>query len=315
MNTLVAFGSLLTCFLSPMGGLISLRPRVRATIMTTSELKRVLSLRTRGRRGRREGVTPRDLTKSVGFRRIGFECKAEREMLRSVSFAVGGNRGVTFIKRDNSKGAALSGLLLRLCRTRSNGVLVGSGGVRSVRVRALESGVTCVPRRAFLFDNSVFRGLALKLSSTAVSSVVRTSGGTRTRRFVGGLPLECRAELRRGKTGLSNNRERELTVTETVLGGPSVLVLSRTADGLSTVARETLSGAVDRFSGSIAAVFVTRELDAVGGYSGVCILRSKGVVRDNSRTSLATLNKGCTRLIGRRSLSAISIGTATWLQL
>lgn len=104
----------------------------------------------------------------------------------------------------------------------------------------------------------------------------------------------------RSNNGLDRKRGRLLYVTETVLAGPSVLVLSRTASSVSALARVHIRGTFTGVVGNGADFIITRELSAVGRDSIVLIVGSNGVVRRNARRRLLTGSKFCGGLCGDR---------------
>lgn len=117
---------------------------------------------------------------------------------------------------------------------------------------------------------------------------------------VRGLPLNVRAVVGSSLKGLSNNRGREVTLMERLLGSTGVVVFSRTATSMSPVAREVVRRAVMRLSVRSAMVIVARGLSVTGSTSGVCILGSNSVRRSNARAALLGRGNRCCGLMGRR---------------
>lgn len=102
--------------------------------------------------------------------------------------------------------------------------------------------------------------------------------------------------MKNTKKRLSNNRERHVSVTETVLGSTPVIVLSRTATCASPRGRTVLRGSVTGLMTKGALVMVTRELSAIGSDSRVFIMGSKGMATRNARRRLLISYPLCGRV-------------------
>lgn len=242
----------------------------------------------------------RGLRNSIIFRGIYFDCSNGGAILSSVSLCTGPNRGVTFINSANTNGAAVAGLLGHFCRVRGKGVHCSKVGVRGVYGNSLHSSLSVILRSARLFANAVRSGVHCNGLSTARRRIMGTTGLTGTSSFVAELPSNCSAIVANSNTGLDRKRERLVTVTETTITSPPILILSRTADSVSAHARRLVRGNVSGLVGNEAAFIVTRHLSAMHGTSTVVILRRNGVVRHNDRSSLVGRRKGCCRLCANR---------------
>ncbi len=236
---------------------------------------------------------------SVRFGSIAFGCISRASsVLSRLSLRVPTNGGVTLINRSNNNGAAVYSLVPHFCRVLSNSLAVSNISVHSVGLGSLHSRVNIIRRSICLFSNDIHRGVRCKGPKTDSRRVVGTTGVTNTSRFVDALPSNCSACINRHNIGLSNKRGRHVDVTHIFLGGPPVLLLSRTADTLSGRDRHLIRGSLRHLSGNHAALAVTRHLAAVGGTGGVVIFKGGNVVRANARSRLLTGGKACTRLCG-----------------
>lgn len=120
------------------------------------------------------------------------------------------------------------------------------------------------------------------------------------------------AGLGRRNDGFSNKRERELTVTETLLRGALVCIFSRMASGVSTRDRGSVVAIVRGVTGVGAIVLVSRELRGIMNDSGVLLLSGNGVRRDNARFRLVSLGGGCGLVCSARTRLRGCTGRRTW---
>lgn len=167
-------------------------------------------------------------------RSISFRCDSSRAAILSrMSVRVPTKGSITLINPSNNKGAAVYSLLPHFCSMANKHIAMSKRSVQSLALGDLEDRVNIIRRSICLFSNSVHSGVTCNGPSTARRRVVRTTGYTGVRSFVVRLPSRCSAFINRHNTELSNNRGRHVSVTHIFLGGPPVLVLSRTADTLS----------------------------------------------------------------------------------
>lgn len=245
----------------------------------------------------------RKVGSQVRFGSLSFDCSNGHRILGRIGLVIPGKRAVTLINRSNSNGSALISLLPHCRSIRLNRVAVSNIGVGGFHVRSLHTLVKGIGRRTVLFGSAFFGGVTFNIRGTAVRRIIRTTGVTGTRSFVVRARLNCRAGVNSHNNGLSNKRHRHVDVTHTVLGGPPVLVLSRTASTLSARDRQLIRRTLRQLVGAHAAVTVTRHLSAVGGTSRVYMLCRNRVIRHNGRRRLLRGGNCCGELGSVRSLS------------
>lgn len=207
---------------------------------------------------------------------------------------------MTLINRSKSKGDALISLLPHFCSISGKDVAVSKASIHSTALCSLHDLVKGIGRRTVLFGSAFFGGVSFKIRKTALRRIRRTTHVTGTRSFVVTDRSKCSAGVNSHNNGLSNKRHRHVDVTHTVLGGPPVLVLSRTASTLSARSRHLIRRTLRGLVHGHAAVIVTRQLSAVHGTSRVYIVRRKRVIRHKQRRRLVTLSKCCGELYSVR---------------
>ncbi len=133
--------------------------------------------------------------------------------------------------------------------------------------------------------------------------MVTTTADTRTSGFISAFSRNCSAVLARNNAGMSNKRGRHLYVTETLLGGPGILVLSSSASTISATARTRVHSTFESRLTSSAGVVVTREVSSIGSTSVVVIVGSNEVSNVNARRRLLRTGRTCHRVCCSRGSS------------
>lgn len=172
-----------------------------------------------------------------------------------VNFNVSGNRFIMVMNPDKTKGAAVLGVLNKVSATASNAVCISGMSVagfgRGRLAGCHHSSINFMFRFCGLINGlATVRGMRLTL---------RVSGGPLdTGSILGSIKLN--GELSGFPTRLSNNRRREISVTQTLTGGPGLLLYSRPANTLSCVANGSVLGLLRSayHRGKIAIVMVAR---------------------------------------------------------
>ncbi len=161
------------------------------------------------------------------FNRIG--------TIRSLDFRIHRNRLFTFLNMGNTNGSAAVGVVYNRLSGSDNDIIVSRG--------SLSGDLRLVGDRL----NMMFRGSILSVTlaicsglrdHTTLCNVVKSRFGTHLTRLTG--LLSFRGLLGQAMKGLSNNRQEEVSITETLLPGPGVLMLSRPAANLSPRAHGAL---------------------------------------------------------------------------
>lgn len=211
-------------------------------------------------------------------------CNPNLPTIGRTGLRVSGNRFIFMMKGDNSKGAALVGLLVGRLSSASNRVVMDKRHLRKVgreEMTGCHHGL-----------NMMFRSFHL------LGSEGMCRGMTFTREMIG-HPAEMvhghiPRMLRRIKltigcgsfpSRLSNKRRREITLTETLIGHPSVLLTSRPAKGLSPGASRRVVGLLRRVGSEKAAmIIIARGGSVMGSVHGhIIAVRRNSVVDSRGR--------------------------------
>lgn len=148
--------------------------------------------------------------------------------LHRLSVRVSSNRFLIFINPSNYNGAAALQLLTKLRPLADNRLCVNSHDIRflstgSQSVTVIFRSCTLCPRVA------ICRGVTFDLT-------LRNLNGNRVRRQIRQTTRRVKLSglLRHGPERLSKKRQRQITIYQTVIHGPTIFLVSRPLSGLST---------------------------------------------------------------------------------
>lgn len=192
-----------------------------------------------------------------------------------LSLAVGGNRFLALLNPSNYNGAAILHLVTNLRAISSKHVVLSGRSVARIPTRghcigAIFRDCTLFPRVA------IFRGITFKLhvrgapTTRVAPHIVRTLQVIRLRAFT-----------RHGPRRLSNNRRRHITVTHTIIGGPHLLLLSRSLSTLSCGLHGRVRGRLGtlRHGLNVAFIFIARSRRRTLAVSSEVIIVHRNHVR------------------------------------
>lgn len=173
-----------------------------------------------------------------------------------LGLSVGSKRFFAFLKPDKYNGAAALQVVTKFCCPAGNIIHFNSGSVAHMPPRG--EGANVIFRGCTLFPRvAIFRGITFKLEIEGLNSGRLGVGiGTMLR----GIELRRCTSHRIDR--LDKNRRRHITLTETLIVRPRVLLLSRPLDGLSTGLHSRVEDRVLELRGSC-------------GVAAVCIARSR----------------------------------------
>ncbi len=201
--------------------------------------------------------------------------------LRGMGFAMGRKRVITVLNPSKSKGSALVGILKYLSAPATNACRLTKRMISNIDRRTLSS----VHHHAikFIFRNfrllprlATLRGARLPL----ICQKVPTTRHQRT--TVSDLhQMKLRRQLRRQPSRLSNNRRRQITVTQTVINQPQLLLTSRPANGLSATSNHRIVALLHRLRTTNRAIIVVARSPTVKTtYPHQIVVRSNGLERN-----------------------------------
>lgn len=213
-----------------------------------------------------------------------------------VSIYFRGNRFYTIAKPDNSNGSAFVRVLSDLRCPASNRIVCSKGSLNGFS----SSRLSVLHHEEF---NFIFRscGLIRRLAKCrGVLLPMVLSGGGPSRRCLGSVvgALKVSGEVSRLPSTVDNNRRREVTVTHTLTGGPSVLFTSRPANGLSNGDNERILSLLDRATSgcNAALVLIARSLRITRRTREILAVRSNVVISSDGKVTTPIIGTSITRI-------------------
>lgn len=220
----------------------------------------------------------------LGVRGLAGICKAlpgRAETLGKVAFRIVPKRFLNVVKDDNSNGSALLGYVTAIVRPANKDVRIRNSALRSVGkgtlTRCHKGGINCLFRGFRLLSGLANeRGVLLPAS-------LRKMSRTRDERQLGRLTICLRvASILSGfPSGVSNNRHRHITTTETLVLRPRVVLTSRPANTLSSGGTGDLVRGLSNLGHSrrTAVLVMARSSGTTDFYGHVLFVRSNIVFR------------------------------------
>ncbi len=251
-------------------------------------------------------VLKRTVTGTLRVSGLGGTCNRNRaglSIVHGLGFSVRRKNFRSVVNPSNSNGDAFLRLITNLLTPSSNRVTITKRSLTN-----LGSGTLALFEHHRI--NLVFRSFGLVPALATRRGVTlplllsgdRTGCGTRMGRLVDLLKL--RTEEKRLPRGLSNNRERHITVTETLTKGPSVILTSRPSNGLSSPTSRTLYrlllGLGHRLNTSV--LLIDRSPVITTTASGMRVLHSNTFISTfRARNSTRAIVDRCLTTVGWRS--------------
>lgn len=232
-------------------------------------------------------------------------------MLGNVSLRVSGNRIMDVIKPDNTNGAALLRVVNALSGPSDNDVRMSNISIHDLDAGGLDSFHGRRLNFIFRFRRLLPRFATLRgvVVPTFVTKGNEGRTGRHTRRLLRFVNLD--SETDRGPTRLSNNRGRHMTITETLIGGPTIVLTSRPSKDLSagggTRLRRLFFSLESGFNRAFIVIARSRNLTSVASHAvrlGSKVVR--GAIRTKTTSDGRRATSGGGRISTRRPSSSVS---------
>ncbi len=225
----------------------------------------------------------------VRFRGICGACSTNDRTLRSIGLRVSSNRFTFVINTSNTKGDAFLGLVVQRRAPASNRIVIGGCHLSHLghgRIPCFHHAVNVIFRSFHLVGAvAICRGITFSLQIVNGNGQRVDHHIRRILRLVSLLNGDGHCP-----PTLSNNRRRHINLTQTLIGGPTLVVTSRPANGMSPRVSQSVIRLLARVGRQNAAILVIARRRSLMRRFGrqIVALRSNHVISSAGNTTRPT---------------------------
>lgn len=275
---LVAFGALMSSFLSPVSKLVGFAQKIQTL---KADMNRVDDIMKYGEdekysADREPQPMEQKLSGEVELRSISFGySRLEPPLIRDFSFRLESGRSIAFVGSSGSGKSTVAKVISGLYEPWGGQVLMDGVPMNRIPQQILNCSVATVSQNITLFSGTIRENLTLWNRSVLQQDMIRAAKDACIHDVISRLPGAYDFELAEGGSNLSGGQRQRLEIARALVTEPSILILDEATSALDPLVEKEIVDNIKRRG--CTCVIVAHRLSAIRDCDEIVVL-DRGVI-------------------------------------
>jgi ATP-binding cassette, subfamily B, bacterial len=304
LGTLVAFTTLQTRLLFPIGSLLGVQADVQTSMALFDRVFEYLDLPVEiEERDDPVVLDPREMRGEVEFRHVGFSYEPDGgRTLSDVSFVAEPGTKVAVVGETGSGKTTLGYLVARLYDVDQGAVLIDGVDVRDFAFSSLRSAVGVVSQETYLFHGTVRENLRFARPGATDDEVEQAARAARIHDHLASLPEGYDTVVGERGYRFSGGEKQRIAIARAILRDPPVMVLDEATSALDVETERAVQEALDGLSQGRTTITIAHRLSTIRDADLILVLDHGIVVERGTHAELVEHAGRYAQLVERDAL-------------
>lgn len=234
-------------------------------------------------------LVPSTIAVNLEVRDLRYEYVPSREILKELSFNVGGGERIAIAGKSGSGKSTLARLLVRFADPQHGTVLLAGRRSQDYSLAELRTAVCYVPQTPVLFSGTIRENLLYGNAVPSKKALQRVLDAVQLSPLLSRLPQGVDTFIGFGANRLSGGELQRLTLARALLRKSPVLVLDESTSALDIpTEREVLQGIAQYRSGAMTLIIISHRLASLTWVDRIVIIANGRVAAEGTHRYLCS---------------------------
>ncbi len=274
IGTLVAFTTLQTRIMHPIGSLLNVRVEIRASRALFERIFEYLDLPVDvTQRGDARTLDPRRVRGEVRFEQVGFRYDPDgAATLAGVDLVIAPGTTTAIVGETGAGKTTLGYLVARLYDVTGGRVTIDGVDVRALTFDSLAQTVGLVSQETYLFNASIADNLRFAHPGASDEDLVAAARAAHIHDMIDGLPDGYDTVVGERGYRFSGGEKQRIAIARTILRNPPVLVLDEATSALDSETERAVQEALDNLAEGRTTIAIAHRLSTVRDADEIVVL-------------------------------------------
>ncbi len=234
---------------------------------------------------------PLDLREgTVTFADVRFGYRADRPILKGVSFTVPAGQTVAIVGPSGAGKSTISRLLFRFYDVDSGSVTIDGQDLREIGQDSLRAAIGIVPQDTVLFNDTVYYNIAYGRPGASPAEVEEAARLAQVHDFVMSLPDGYQTRVGERGLKLSGGEKQRVAIARTILKAPAILLFDEATSALDSATEREIQESLRRVSADRTTLVIAHRLSTVIDADEIVVLEAGEIVERGRHADLLRLD-------------------------
>jgi len=223
---------------------------------------------------------------AVAFEDVHFAYRADRPILRGISFSVPAGKTVALVGPSGAGKSTISRLLFRFYEPQSGRIRIDGQDIAHTQQKSLRSAIGMVPQDTVLFNDTIGYNIRYGRWDATEAEIREAARLAQIDSFIESLPEGYDTQVGERGLKLSGGEKQRVAIARTILKSPPILILDEATSALDSFTEKEIQDALDRVSRDRTTLVIAHRLSTVVGADEIIVLDKGEIVERGTHMDL-----------------------------
>ena len=222
----------------------------------------------------------------VNFDAVDFAYEANRQILKTVSFAIPPGKTVAVVGHSGAGKSTLSRLLFRFYDVSGGAIRINGIDLRSLKQSSLRTAIGIVPQDTVLFNDTIFYNINYGRPEASRDEVLTAARAAQLHDFIETLPLKY--ETRVGERGLklSGGEKQRVAIARALLKNPPILIFDEATSALDSATERAIQMQLEHVAIGHTTLLIAHRLSTVMNSDEILVMSDGHIIERGTHAAL-----------------------------
>jgi len=222
----------------------------------------------------------------IEFKNVSFDYRANRPILKDVSFKVEPGRKVAVVGASGAGKSTLVKLLFRFYDVTGGNIRIDGQDIRGLTQYSLRRAIGIVPQDTVLFNDSIFENVRYGQPEATDEEVDEAIRLAHLQAFIDELPEGHNTKVGERGLKLSGGEKQRVAIARTILKRPPILVFDEATSSLDSKTEQAILAALRDISQEHTSLVIAHRLSTVIDADKIIVLHHGEIVEQGNHRQL-----------------------------
>lgn len=203
------------------------------------------------------------IKEGIEFRDVHFSYRADREILKGVSFRVPMGRKLALVGNSGGGKTTVCSLIPRLYEIDSGSILIDGTDIRDFTLQSLRSQIAVVFQDSFLFQGTIRDNIICARPDASEEEIAQALERAYLTDFIAGLPHGLDTQIGERGISLSGGQKQRVSIARALIRNAPVVILDEATSALDNKSEKVVQQALDELMRGRTTIVIAHRLSTI----------------------------------------------------
>jgi ATP-binding cassette subfamily B protein len=284
LGALMAFVTMATFFMNPVGRLVGLQLQIQEADVSMQRMAEILDCERE-----QDGQTLNQLNGVSGdihIKNVTFSYEEQKPALRNLTFSIPKGKKVALVGASGSGKSTVAKLLLKYYEPNSGNILVAGLDLSECSNESVRRAFSYVPQSIELFSKSIYDNIRVTRMDSTLDEVKDAAKKADAHDFIQKLPLQYDTFLEEAGAGLSGGEKQRIAIAHAFLKDSDFYILDESTSNLDFATENTIFDMIYNKFQNKSMLIIAHRLATIKNCNTIIVLEDGEIIEQGSHEEL-----------------------------